>query len=124
MPHFLRWLPGERVLFSGADQPALPDRSRDKALVQRTGQLMYELSLLYPEISGLGAAWSWDTVDYETADRLPFAGLHRNFPRHLFAIGGRRHGAAFSWLAARVLLRLFQGAPAPQDELFGFSRVL
>ena len=51
-PHVLRWLKDDRVLFAGADQPAVAPRARDKALVQRTGQLMYELSTLYPAISG------------------------------------------------------------------------
>jgi glycine/D-amino acid oxidase-like deaminating enzyme len=123
-PHLLRWLPEDRVLFSGADQSELPARSREKGLVQRTGQLMYELSLLYPDISGVAAAWSWDVSDYQTVDRLPFAGVHRNFPRHLFGIRAGQHGAAFSWLAARVLLRAFKGTPLKGDELFGFSRVL
>jgi glycine/D-amino acid oxidase-like deaminating enzyme len=123
-PHFLRWLADDRVFFSGADQPELPARGREKALVQRTGQLMYELSLLYPDISGLGAAWSWDTTRYETVDRLPFAGVHRNFPRHLFAMSDPNHGAGFSWLAARLLLRSFQKTPMKGDDLFGFSRVL
>lgn len=123
-PHLLRWLPGDRALFTGGDQPEVPPRVRDRALTQRTGQLMYELSLLYPEISGLAPAMSWDTLHHDTADRLPFAGAHRNFPRHLFAIGGGRHGAAFSWMAARILLRAFQRRPEKGDDLFGFARVL
>jgi glycine/D-amino acid oxidase-like deaminating enzyme len=123
-PHLLRWMREDRVLFSGADQAALPARARDKTLVQRSGQLMYELSTLYPAISGLQPEWSWDVTRYETVDRLPFAGLHRNFPRHLFAMGNARHGAGFAWLAARTLLRLYQGEPLEGDELFGFSRVL
>ncbi len=123
-PHFVRWLRDDRVLFSGGDQPEVPARLRDKALVQRTGQLMYELSVLYPAISGLQPEWSWDFPHYETVDRLPFIGLHRNFPRHLFAIEGARHGAAFAWLAARILLRHYQGESARGDDLFGFSRVL
>ena len=112
------------MLWTGADGPEVPPRARDKALIQRTGQLMYELSLLYPEISGLPAEWSWDATHYDTADHLPFAGLHRNFPRHLFAMGGSQHGAASAWLAARVLLRIFQGEPLKGDILFGFARVL
>ncbi len=120
----LRWLPGDRAMFSGGDQPEIPAAGRERALVQRTGQLMYELSLLYPDLSGLPPAWSWDALCYDTADRLPFAGTHRNFPRHLFAIGGGRHGAGFSWLAARILLRAFQGRPEKADALFGFARVL
>ncbi len=123
-PHTLRWLKDDRALFAGADQAFAGDRGRDKALVQRTGQLMYELSVLYPAISGLPAEWAWSSRHYETVDRLPFVGLHRNFPRHLFAMGGSRHGAGFTWLAARVLLRHYQGESARGDDLFGFSRVL
>jgi glycine/D-amino acid oxidase-like deaminating enzyme len=123
-PHVLRWLRDDRVLFSGADQAEVPARLRDKVLVQRTGQLMYELSLLYPAVSGIQPAWAWDAVRYDTADGLPFIGPHRNFPRHLFALGEGRHGAATAWLAARVLLRAYQGEPAKGDEVFGFARVL
>ena len=123
-PHLLRWLKEDRALFSGADQPHVSDRAPEKALVQRTGQLMYELSVLYPPISGLQPAWAWDVTQYDTVDSLPFAGLHRNFPRHLFAMGASRHGEAFAWLAARVLLRQYQGAAIKGDDLFGFSRVL
>jgi glycine/D-amino acid oxidase-like deaminating enzyme len=123
-PHFLRWMRDDRVMFSGADQPEVAPRASDKALVQRTGQLMYELSTLYPAVSGVQADWAWDFTHYETVDRLPFGGPHRNFPRHLFAMGAGRHGAGFAWLAARILLRQHQGEPARGDELFGFTRIL
>jgi glycine/D-amino acid oxidase-like deaminating enzyme len=99
-------------------------RALDKVLVQRTGQLMYELSLLYPAISGVGAEQSWAFSHEGTVDGLPFIGLHRNFPRHLFALGHGRHGCAVAWLAARVLLRQFTDEPAKGDELLGFTRVL
>jgi glycine/D-amino acid oxidase-like deaminating enzyme len=59
-----------------------------------------------------------------TVDGLPYVGSHRNFPRHLFALGHGRHGAAVAWLAARVLLRQFQDSPDKGDELFGFARIL
>jgi glycine/D-amino acid oxidase-like deaminating enzyme len=75
-------------------------------------------------VSGIQPAWAWDAVRHDTADGLPFIGPHRNFPRHLFAMGEGRHGAAVSWLAARVLLRAYQGEPAKGDEVFGFARVL
>ena len=48
------------MLFAGADQPPVPPRARDKMLVQRSGQLMYELSTLYPAISGAMPEWAWD----------------------------------------------------------------
>lgn len=123
-PHVLRWLKDDRVLFSGADQQPVAPRLRDKTVVQRANQLMYELTTLYPAISGLQPEWGWDFLHYGSPDGLPVVGPHRNFPRHLFALGHGRHGAGMAWLAARVLLREFQGAPAKGDELFGFVRVL
>jgi glycine/D-amino acid oxidase-like deaminating enzyme len=124
-PHMLRWLKDDRAMFAGADQPAVGDRFRDKALVQRRAQLMYELSVMHPPISGLPAEWAWSSKHYESVvDRLPFVGLHRNFPHHLFAMAPARHGAAFAWLAARILLRHYQKEPAKADDLFGFARIL
>ena len=124
-PHRLvRWLPEDRVMIHGGRQPAVPERLRERTLVQRTGQLMYELSLLYPSISGLPPAWSWEVSDYETVDGLPLVGPHRNFPRHLFAFTPARHGAGLSWAAARILLRHYQEEGRRADEAFGFARVL
>ena len=123
-PHFLRWLKEDRVLFAGADQEPIAERSLPKALVQRTGQLMYELSLIYPAISGAQPEWAWAYEHESSADGLPLIGVHRNFPRHLFALGHGRHGAATAWLAARILLRLYRGEPEKGDELFGFARIL
>lgn len=120
----VRWVGDDRAMVQGGRQPALAERVRERALVQRTGQLMYELSLLYPAISGLPAASWWDAVDYDTADGLPFLGPHRNFPRHLFAFGSSRHGAGAAWLAARVALRHFQGESSRGDESLGFGRIL
>jgi glycine/D-amino acid oxidase-like deaminating enzyme len=123
-PHVLRWLKDDRVLFGGADQPLVPARAREKMLVQRTGQLMYELSKIYPSISGAMPERAWDLTYDRTVDGLPYVGLHRNFPRHLFALGHGRHGAGVAWLAARTLLRQFQGSPDKNDALLGFSRIL
>jgi glycine/D-amino acid oxidase-like deaminating enzyme len=124
-PHMLRWLKDDRAVFAGADQPVVGDRAREKALVQRSAQLMYELSVMHPPISGLPAEWAWSSKHYESVvDRLPFVGVHRNFPHHLFAMAPARHGAAFAWLAARILLRHYQHEPAKADELFGFARIL
>ena len=120
----VRWVDGDRMFVHGGRQPAVADRGRARALMQRTGQLMYELSLLYPAISGLPPALSWDALDHDTADGLPLLGPHRNFPRHLFAFGSSRHGAGLAWLAARLSLRHVQGQPLKTDDAFGFSRVL
>ena len=123
-PHLLRWLSGDRVLFSGADQAPVAPRQRDRLLVPRANELMYELTTMYPAISGVQPEWAWETLHYGSPDGLPVVGPHRNFPRHLFALGHGRHGAAVAWLAARILLRTYLDEPAKGDELYGFARVL
>jgi glycine/D-amino acid oxidase-like deaminating enzyme len=123
-PHIVRWLKDDRVLVSGADRLWIAGRAREKLLVPQVSELMYELTTLYPAISGLQAEWGWDVDSYGSPDGLPVVGPHRNFPRHLFALGHGRHGAAVAWLAARVLLRAFTRQPAKGDEMFGFARVL
>ena len=123
-PHLLRWIDGERALFAGAEQPPVAPRAAAKALVQRTGQLMYELSTVYPPVSGARAEWAWSTSFDDTVDGLPYIGPHRNLPRQLFALGHGRHGVGVAWLAARVLLRQFANEPARGDDHLGFARIL
>jgi glycine/D-amino acid oxidase-like deaminating enzyme len=119
-PHCLSWV-GERMLWGGADGPPTPARTRQKVLVQRGGQLMYELSLLVPAISGVQAEYVWSAPAPRIHDGLPFIGPHRNYPRHLFALGlGTSVAGAF--LAARILLRRYEGRPEKGDDHFGFSR--
>lgn len=121
-PHTIRWMKDDRVMVSGADQAPQPPRLRDRVLTQRTGQLMYELSVLYPAVSGIQPAFAWDAPLSTTADGAPFIGPHRNLPGHLFALGFGRHGDGLSWLAARALVRYHEGAPAKDDAVFGFTR--
>lgn len=123
-PHVLRWMHGDRVLFSGGQAPVSAARVREKAVVPQANELMYELTTFYPAISGLQPEWGWDFMHYSSPDGLPVVGPHRNFPRHLFALGHGRHGTAVAWLAARVLLRAYLGEPAKGDESFGFARIL
>lgn len=121
--HTLRHTGDARILFQGAAQPPVAARQQEKAVVQRTGQLMYELSRLYPAISGVMPAYGWSTRLVTGLDGLPLAGPHRNLPRHLFAIGLGHAGLAGAMLAARILLRSYQETPEPADEHFGFSRL-
>jgi glycine/D-amino acid oxidase-like deaminating enzyme len=122
--HWLRWLAEDRVLFAGAAQPVVAQKLRDRALVQRAGQLMYELSLRYPAVSGVAPAWSWDVPVVTTMDGLPWIGAHRNYPFHFFAIALGWHGDAISWFAARAAARHFCGEPKKEDDAFGFLRAL
>ena len=108
-PHTVRWTKDGRAMITGADQAPVPARLRDRALVQRTGQLMYELSLLYPVLSGLQPAFAWDAALTTTPDGAPFIGAHRNLPGHLFALGFGRHGDGLAWMAAKALVAQFEG---------------
>ena len=121
-PHRLCWTSDDRILWSGADQPRVSDRVRQQTLVQRTGQLMYELSLALPDISGVQPAYGWHAPWSRAVDDLPFIGPHRNYPHHLFALGlGANLAAAF--LASRILVRAVLGAAEKSDEFFGFTRL-
>lgn len=120
--HWVQWLRKERVICSGADQMQVPVRLQDKTRVQRTGQLMYELSTLYPAISGVIPEYGWDSAYGRTADGLPYLGPHRNYPRHLFVLGCGLGGAASAFLGSRILLRHFLGQPSKGDEFYDFSR--
>jgi glycine/D-amino acid oxidase-like deaminating enzyme len=121
-PHTVRWVDDQRLLVAGADAAAVPLRQRDKATVQRTGQLMYELSTLYPDISGLQPDFGWAADYARTAEGLPYLGPHRNFPWHLFAFGDSSHSVTGAYLASRVLLRNYFEEMDPVDELFAFTR--
>ena len=121
-PHVIRWVDDERILIVGADGPSVPPRLREKTLVQRTGQLMYELSTIYPEISGLQADYGWEAPYALTAEGLPYLGPHRNFPFHLFAFGDASHSVTGAYLASRVFLRNFEDEVDSSDVAFTFTR--
>jgi glycine/D-amino acid oxidase-like deaminating enzyme len=120
--HRVRWTRDHRILVAGADQGATPARGHEAVLVQRTGQLMYELLTMYPAISGLRPEFGWSVTAGETADGLPFIGPHRNYPRHLFALGGSGDSVTGAFLAARLLLRALRGEPDRADAILAMGR--
>jgi glycine/D-amino acid oxidase-like deaminating enzyme len=121
-PHIVRWVDDERLLITGADTETMPERHRDKTIVQKTGQLMYELSTLYPDISGIQPEYGWASDYARTAEGLPYIGAHRNFPHHLFAFGDSSHSVTGAYLASRILLRQHFEEMDRADDAFGFHR--
>jgi glycine/D-amino acid oxidase-like deaminating enzyme len=119
-PHIVRWVDDERLLVMGADAESPPDKQHEKIIVQRTGQLMYELSTLYPDISGIAAEYGWNAAYARTADGLPYIGPHRNYPHHLFVFGDSSHSVTGAYLASRILLRHHLEEVEPADEIFAF----
>ena len=122
-PHHLWFTADNRALFAGGDQKRPADRLRDKTLVQRTGQLMYELTRLYPAISGAMPEYGWEVPLAHPIDGVPYAGSHRNFPFHHFAFG-TSHDPARAFLASRIILRSVLGRPEKGEEFFSFARNL
>ena len=121
-PHVVRWVGGDRVIVAGADGATPPPRQRDSVIVQRTGQLMYELSTLYPDVSGVQPTFGWAADYARTTEGLPCIGPHRNFPHQLFAFGDASHGVTGAYLASRIILRRHFEEMDPADEVFRFRR--
>lgn len=121
-PHNWHWTKGGQLVFTGATCKPTSPRLLDSVLVKRSAQLMYELSLLYHDISGMQPERGWAVRATTTADGLPMAGSHRSYPRHFFATGLDPAGLAASYLAARLALRAHLGAPEKGDELFAVVR--
>ena len=121
---WLRWLPDDRAMFAGALGRPVGSRQIDKAIIGRTSELMYELSVRYPVISGLPARWGWRVPVVRTPDGIPWIGPHRNYPFHFFAMAFGWHGDGLAWLAAKAALRYFSGEPRKEDDAFGFVRHL
>ncbi len=122
-PHQLWFTADDRVLFAGADQKRPAERLHAQTLVQRTGQLMYELTRLYPAISGARPAYGWDVPLAHPVDHVLYAGAHRNFPHQQFAFG-TSHDPARAYLASRIIVRAIQRKPEKDDEHFSFARNL
>ena len=119
--HVVRWADDDRMIVAGADAQT-PDRQTDRTTVQRTGQLMYELSTLYPDISGIQPEYGWEIPYARTSDGLPYIGPHRNFPHHLFAFGDSSQTVTGAYLASRMLLRHHLDELEPADRHFSFTR--
>jgi glycine/D-amino acid oxidase-like deaminating enzyme len=118
----VRWTEDARLIVAGGDQEPPPDRQRPAVRMQRTGQLMYELLTMFPQISGLKPAYQWELGYGDTADGLMYIGPHRNYPHHVFALGGSGDSVTGAFLAARVVTRAVQEASEKGDEVFGFLR--
>lgn len=117
----LRWA-GRQVLVAGGEQPATTPARKQATLTQRTGQLMYELLTAWPGIIGLQPEFGWDAPYHDTADGIGYVGAHRNYPRHLFALGGADESLTGAFLAARIVWRALTGRPDKSDAAFGFGR--
>lgn len=121
---WLRWLSDDRILFAGVSGPPAARSGGDKIVIQRSAQLMYELSLRHPVISGLPARWGWAIPVVTTPDGLPWIGPHRNYPFHFFSLAFGWHSDGLAFHAAKAALRFFRGEARFEDTVLGFARYL
>jgi len=120
--HRIRRTKDGRVLIAGGDRDETPARQQSATLIQRTGQMMYELMMMNPVIAGLQPEYGWDAPFGETADGLMYIGPHRNYPRHLFALGSGGDSVTGAFLASRILVRAALGESEKADDVFGWTR--
>ncbi len=122
VPFFATITPDGRLLLTGGDGPVLPERKREAALVQRTGDLMYQCLRRFPEMAGLAAEFSWSSPIVAGPDRFPLVGPHRQYPHQLFSFG-TDGDPTLAWMASRILVRAVLDEATPDDAVFGFGRV-
>ncbi len=111
-----------RLLLTGGDGPLLPERKREAALVQRTGDLMYQCLRRFPVMAGLAPEFGWSSPIVAAPDRFPLVGAHRQYPHQLFSFGTDAD-PTLAWLASRILVRSVLGTATAADAAFGFGRV-
>jgi hypothetical protein len=51
-----------------------------------------------------------------------YIGPHRNYPRHLFALGSGGDSVTGAFLSARILMRALGRNPDKSDAAFGWTR--
>ena len=121
--HYARWTPDRRLLFGGRDIPQVSERARSSALSQQVRRLTADLVRIYPTLESSPIDYAWEGLFATTPDGLPYIGMHRRYPRHLFALGYGGNGMTFGFLAAQVLVRTVRNTLTAADRFFGFHRI-
>ncbi len=126
--HYLRWTGDGRLLVGGADTNHRSSRGSRRRIALARRRLLEYLAQVRPELAGEQPEYEWEGLFAETPDGLPYIGAHSRYPGHLFALGYGGNGMTASFLAARVLLDLYQGRykgrPKARSDanLFAFRR--
>jgi glycine/D-amino acid oxidase-like deaminating enzyme len=84
--------------------------------------LLAYLARVYPALGNERPEYAWEGLFAETPDGLPYVGVHRRYPRHLFALGYGGNGMTASFLAAQLLLKRYRKDQDPRESLFAFNR--
>lgn len=125
--HYVRWTDDGRLLFGGADTVHRGVKGSRQRIARARKRLVAYLGAVHPEIGDEALEYAWEGLFAETPDGLPYIGTHSRYPNHLFALGYGGNGMTASFLAARLLLDLYQHRdkrrqPPRGAELFAFRR--
>ena len=121
--HYARWTSTHRLLLGGGDRPVRRGRRRSAQFASATNELRSDFEALLPALSSIDIEHAWEGLFAMTPDSLPYIGPHRQYPRHLFALGYGGNGMTFGSLAARLLLEHWRGIQSPDQRLFSFGRL-
>jgi len=121
--HYLRWTDDGRLLIGGQDVDYRSKRGARTRLRAGCERLTTYLARMYPTLAPERIEYCWGGLFAETPDGLPYIGVHRRYPRHLFALGYGGNGMSASFLGARLLLQRYRRLPVPEEKLFSFSRM-
>ena len=120
--HYARWTADHRLLFGGGDRPRVTGRQRVRAFREGVAALREHFERLLPPLAAIDVEFAWEGLFATTPDGLPYIGPHRDYPRHLFALGYGGNGMTFGFLAARLLLDCYRGKRPEDQRLFAFDR--
>ncbi|RPI49432.1 MAG: FAD-binding oxidoreductase [Acidobacteria bacterium] len=125
--HYLRWTDDGRLLVGGEDTNHRSVKGARQRIARARGRLMTYLTGIYPHLRDERPDYAWEGLFAETPDGLPYVGSHSRYPKHLFALGYGGNGMTASFLAARLLLDLYQGRDKGREvqsraNLFAFRR--
>jgi glycine/D-amino acid oxidase-like deaminating enzyme len=120
--HYARWAE-DRLLLGGGDRPMQTAGRRDRQFADATRKLREDFEARLPGLSDVRIDGAWEGLFAMTPDSLPYIGAHRRYPKHLFALGYGGNGMTFGFLAARLLVDLWQGVESSDHQLFGFDRL-
>jgi glycine/D-amino acid oxidase-like deaminating enzyme len=119
--HYARWF-NRRLIMGGGDRPQVIRRQRGRAFGDSVRDLRQYFERLLPSLGEIEIEYAWEGLFASTPDGLPYIGPHRDYPRHLFALGYGGNGMTFSFVAGRLLLEWLTQERSADCQLFAFDR--
>jgi glycine/D-amino acid oxidase-like deaminating enzyme len=125
--HYLRWSEDGRLLVGGEDRSHRASKGSRRRIARAQVRLRAYVARVYPELAEEKPEYAWEGLFAETPDGLPYVGEHSKYPGHLFALGYGGNGMTASFLAARIILDLYQERDKRRKSLhlgnlFAFDR--